>query len=423
MKIKLNQRQKHRKSVLKKLLAGKCTNREASIELDLCKDYIRTLKRKYKKYGDRILVHGNTGRKPATMLKQSEIARILEIKELTNASGKKIYDRITFAHFTRKLAENYGIKHDHNTIGKILKEHGYKSIQRHRSKRATAVHESRPRKERMGTLLQGDGTPFDWFGDGNLYCLQGFVDDATKIPTGLYVTKNECSFGYYEALRQTLTKYGKPKALYVDGLSVFFESREPTIDEQLAGTRPKTQFAEAMEELGVELIHAHTPEGKGRVERFWTTAQQILPVEIKERNITTVEELNAYLPEFIEYYSRHFSESAQGFDWRPLEDCEKNILAKILSVKVERTTDNGCVFSLKNYLFKAHGAPRQRIMVHLSVQDGIYGVTKKGKRVEIEIFDEDSSGNLMPQVWKDLIDEYFFKDAKAKYRAPYREAG
>ena len=256
MKIKLSQRQKHRKCVLKKLLAGKCTNREAAIELDLCKDYIRTLKRKYKKYGDRILVHGNSGRKPATTLRESEIARILEIKEMTNVGGKKIYDRITFAHFTRKLAENYGIRHDHNTIGKILKAHGYKSIQRHRAKKFAAVHESRPRKEKMGTLLQGDGTPFDWFGDGKLYCLQGFVDDATKIPTGLYMTKNECSFGYYESLRQTLLKYGKPKALYVDGLSVFFENREPTIDEQLAGRKPRTQFAETMDELGVELIHA-----------------------------------------------------------------------------------------------------------------------------------------------------------------------
>lgn len=423
MKIKLNQMQMRRKCVLKKLLAGKCTNKEAAIELDLCKDYIRTLKRKYKKYGDSILVHGNTGRKPSTMLRQSEVDRILEIKELVNASGKKIYDRITFAHFTRKLAENYGIRHDHNTIGKILKAHGYKSIQRHRAKKAATVHESRPRKEKMGTLLQGDGTPFDWFGDGNQYCLHGFIDDATKIPTGLYMTKNECSFGYYESLRQTLIKYGKPKALYVDGLSVFFESREPTIDEQLAGIKPKTQFAKAMDELGVEMIRARTPQGKGRIERFWTTVQQILPVELKERNITTIEEVNAFLPEFIEYYSRHFSESAQGFDWRPLEDCEKISLAKILSVKVERTTDNGCIFSLKNYLFKAHGAPRQKIVIHLSVQDGIYGVTRKGKRVEIEVFDEDSSGNLMPQVWKDLIEEYFFKDAKMKYRAPYRKAG
>ena len=52
----------------------------------------------------------------------------------------------------------------------------------------------------------------------------------------------------------------------------------------------------------------------------------------------------------------------------------------------------------------------------------MWGVTKSGKRVEIELFDDDECNPNMPQIWKDLINKYFFEDAKAKYRAPYKEA-
>ena len=67
-------------------------------------------------------------------------------------------------------------------------------------------------------------------------------------------------------------------------------------------------------------------------------------------------------------------------------------------------------------------APKQKIEIHLSVQDGMWGVTKSGKRIEIELFDDDECNPNMPQVWKELINKYFFEDAKAKYRAPYKEA-
>lgn len=408
-------RRRLKKIWITKAAGRECTNREAAFRLCLSVGHVKALKRKFRRTGDTVFIHGNTGRIPSNKIGDEEKQRILEIKRLRNRAGQMIYEDITFRHFKRKLEENFGVVRSTGAVTKILKEAGYRSIRAHRVK-SEAIHERRPAKENMGELLQGDGSEFDWFGDGKRNCIHVLIDDSTNIPTGIYMARHECAFGYNECMAQTVLNYGKPKALYVDGLSVFFEHREPTVEEQLSGEEPETGFARAMRKLRVELIRARSPQGKGRVERFWETAQQILPVEFKERNITTVEEANRFLPEFVRKYSGWFARKTKGSVFTPLKESEKRTLASILSVKEWRTTDRGCVLSLKNYLFRASGHPQERLAVHLSVRDGIYAVTKNGKRVELELFDEDSSGRRMPEVWKDLIEEFFFKDAKAKYR-------
>ena len=424
--MELTAKQLYRKEKIKMALSGLYTNRQLAVELNVTIGHAKVIKRNYRKKGDKSLIHGNTGRTPVHALTEEEIQRILEIKESKNKEGKKIFENANFSHFTDSLSDYYGIHRCKNTISKILKEKGYKSPKTHRVKKAAKVHERRPPKEKRGELIQGDATPFEWFEDGHKYCLHALIDDASKEPVGMYMTKNECAFGYYECLRQMLLNEGRPEALYVDKLSVFFNNQKLSIEEQLAGKEESmTQFAESCKRLGIELIAAHSPQAKGRVERMWETVQSRLPVELKIRNITTVEGVNEFLPEFIKMLIRWFAVEPKSKEsaFSPLTENQKVELAKILAVRVERKTDYGCILSLKNYLFKVPYTPNQKVTVYLSIQDGIYAVTKTGRRVEMEVFDEDSSGTLMPQVWKDLIDEYFFKDAKAKYRIPYRKTG
>ena len=97
----------------------------------------------------------------------------------------------------------------------------------------------------MGELVQADGTPFDWFKDGHMYSIYGFIDDTTGKVLGAYMCENECLLGYLEVLGQMLTDYGIPQYLYPDKFSVFFPARKQklTIEEQLQGkTEPTTQF-------------------------------------------------------------------------------------------------------------------------------------------------------------------------------------
>ena len=126
------------------------------------------------------------------------------------------------------------------------------------------------RKDYEGELVQADGTPFEWFGDGNRYSLHGFIDDATGKITGLYMCKNECLLGYLEVLRQTLENYGIPISLYPDKYSVFFPPKKVndhiTLEEQLNGREKGiTQFGRIVEELGIEMFPASSPQAKGRI--------------------------------------------------------------------------------------------------------------------------------------------------------------
>ncbi len=144
-------------------------------------------------------------------------------------------------------------------------------------------------------MLQADGTPHDWFGCGKKYSLHGFIDDATGSVTGLYMCEHECLLGYLEVTRQTLKNFGIPLSLYPDKYSVFFPAANKenslTIEEQLKGMhRSVTQFGRIMDELGIEMFPASSPQAKGRVERLWETLQSRLVTEFRINNVTTIEQ-------------------------------------------------------------------------------------------------------------------------------------
>ena len=128
----------------------------------------------------------------------------------------------------------------------ILNSQGYYTCIKHKVKKERRAHLFRERKEHFGELVQADGTPYDWFKDGKKYCIQGFVDDATGCPVGLYMTKNECLLGYMEAFVNMSLAYGIPMQIYPDKASVFFVNRKTDDNE-----KHLTQFGVMMESFGV----------------------------------------------------------------------------------------------------------------------------------------------------------------------------
>ncbi len=104
-----------------------------------------------------------------------------------------------------------------------------------------------------------------------------------------------------EAL-QYLRQHGKPVAFYPDKFNVF----RPIKSEALSG-QGLTQFGRAMQELGIEIICAHTPQAKGRVERVNQTLQDRLVKELRLRRIASQAAANDYLPEFIEAFNEKFA--------------------------------------------------------------------------------------------------------------------
>ena len=262
------------------LIKGACeglfTAREAAERLKLSIGRIDQLKRAYRQKGDAAFTHGNTGRVPANKMPDSPRRKILDLK-LTD-----IYLKANFAHFREILAEN-DIKYSYTAIRNALLAAGHASPKTRRTKQQRKEHPPRPRREHFGEMLQGDASPFDWLGTGEELALHGYIDDGTGTVTGLYLEKNECLLGYLEVTRQTLEKYGIPGELYPDKAGAFFvnakDKKNLTVEEQLEGmTEKKAQMGKIMEELGVNMHPAHSPQAKGRIERLWETLQSRLPV-------------------------------------------------------------------------------------------------------------------------------------------------
>jgi hypothetical protein len=248
----------------------------------------------------------------------------------------------------------------------------------------------RKRKAAPGMMLQADGTPHDWFGIGKKYSLHGFIDDATGAITGLYMCENECLLGYLEVTRQTLKNFGIPMSLYPDKYSVFFPNPtkvdDLTIDEQLRGvTKAVTQFGRIMDELGIEMFPASSPQAKGRIERLWETLQSRLVTEFRIHNITTIEQANKFLPGYIKKYNKKFALPISKHNTAFLPLPENINLNTLLCVKIERTTDNAGVFSINNCQFSVDSRevpPKAKVTVLISKNGGIKALYK-GKLFKI----------------------------------------
>ena len=217
------------------------------------------------------------------------------------------YQGCNHQHFTELLAEREGIALSAASVRRILKGVGLGSPNRRRP----AQH--RARRERMpqeGMLLQIDGSPYRWLGpQGPKWSLISGVDDATGAPEAAVFRNEEDAAGYTLLLRQVVETKGIPAAVYHDRHSIFQPpaTRRLTLEEELAGNPLPTQFGRLLAELGITSIAAHSPQAKGRVERPWRTHQDRLVAELRLAGVTTLEEANAFLPDYLARYRTRFA--------------------------------------------------------------------------------------------------------------------
>lgn len=165
---------------------------------------------------------------------------------------------------------------------------------------------------RAGMLLQIDGSRHDWLeGRGPWLSLVGGIDDATGVVPWAIFREREDAQGYFQLLREVVRRYGIPLAVYSDQHTIFFANKKHmTLAEQLSGHAQPTQFGRLLEELGVRLIRARSPQAKGRVERLWGTFQDRLCSELRLAGATTREEANLALQRFLPRHNRRFSVAA-----------------------------------------------------------------------------------------------------------------
>ena len=330
--------------VIRLATQGSITNFLAAERLNITTRQVMRLKKTYNEKGATGMIHGNAGR-----LSWHAITDEVKIK-VTELFREKYYDH-NFSHFTERLNEEEEIAISLSSVRRILKAYGIKSKRTVRHKHQ--VHRLRPRKVAAGMMWQTDATKYQWFGKERPYAtLHAFIDDATGIVTGAFFTDNECLYGYTEALRLGIVRYGLPWNIYSDRHTIFRSPKELSIEEELRGEPvPMSNFGKSLRELGIKQIMAHTPEAKGRIERLWNTFQDRLTVEFRHKGITTIAEANAALTAFLKDYNRKFAVVPATHDSVYIPVDKRINLKLVLARRTARKTGGGITVSYNGRLY------------------------------------------------------------------------
>ena len=311
-RITLTTAEQRRLIVLNHLESGALVNAEAARLLDLSVRQLQRMKAAYADLGAAALSHGNRGRRPVHALDPELARRVVELATTTYAGFNQ-------QHLTELLVEEHGLAISRPSVHRILTAAG---IPAPRKRRPPRHRRRRDRYPKAGMLVQVDTSRHDWLeGRGPYLSLVGAIDDATGEVLWARFREQEDAQGYFEVMREVVRRRGIPLALYADRHSIFVVTKNTqlTLEEELAGRRQPTQFGRLLEELGVSLLLARSPQAKGRVERLWGTFQDRLVSELRLANAGTAGDANQVLERCLPRHNRRFMVAAQDPDpaWLP----------------------------------------------------------------------------------------------------------
>lgn len=382
----LTMKDEKRLDVIQRVYRSELTVGQAALIMGLSERQCYRVKARVSKAGAKGVVHGNRGRPCKRKTKEKTVGRILEL-----ARGK--YHGFNDHHLTEKLKEQESIELSREQVRRILRAEGIASP----NKRRGIKHRSRrDRRPAEGMMLQVDGSPHDWLeGRGPRLCLIGAIDDATSKVMGAVFVQAESSWGYFRLFSEIFHAHGVSQSIYTDCHSVFWTDREPTVQEQLLNKKPTTEVGRALEELGVTLILAHSPQAKGRIERLWNTFQDRLVSELRLAKAKTLEQAQAVLERYIPVHNRKFAKPAKALPaWRKVSSLE---IERALCFKQQRTVakDNTLTFEAtvlqipKTSPFRSYA--NRRVDVHVLL-DGAVEIFYKSQK--IAAFDSKTTNTL-----------------------------
>lgn len=343
--ITMTQKELSRYEVIKRLIKSEINGTEAAKQLNLSVRQIKNIKIRVLKQGAKGVIHktrGKTGNRKISEKKVQQIERIIK---------QKYSDfKPTFA--SEKLEENEQIKINKETLRQLMiKWNLWKPKPRKKNKEYRSWRE---RKEQYGEMEQFDGSYYPWLEgrDGNdELCLLASIDDATGDITHLRFAYDEGIIPVFAFWRRYVEKRGKPASIYIDKFSTYKVNTKGLSDDP----NVLTQFERAMKDLNTKIIHANSPQAKGRIERLFNTLQDRLVKELRLANISTIEKANRFVEkEFIPKFNAKFSVVAQkkGNLHQSLTKIEKENLDKIFSIRNTRIVNNDFTVRFKHLWFQ-----------------------------------------------------------------------
>jgi hypothetical protein len=294
--VQMSVQELKRVHVIRQAMNKALRQREAGEVLGLTARQVRRLIQRVRAEGDAGLVHRSRGTPSNRRYRPALKARVLRLYA-------KHYHDFGPTLAAEKLAEQQGIMLSTETLRQWLRATGVTHFQwRTRPHRAW-----RARKAHVGELVQLDGSHHDWLeGRGPRCVLMAYIDDASSRVSARFYDY-EGTIPALDSFQRYVKQYGIPLALYTDQHTTYQSPAAPTVEEQLAGRKPQSQFERSLAELGVAVIHAHSPQAKGRVERLFKTFQDRLIKELRLAGVATLDAANQFVAHYLPIYNRRFA--------------------------------------------------------------------------------------------------------------------
>jgi len=338
--ITLTKREAEKLRILHQVMERMLTQVGAGEILGITDRQVRTLLRRVRTEGAKGLVHRGRGRvSPRRMPEEMEdrIEKIIRSK----------YPDFSPLHASEKLGERHRIEVSREKVRQVMMARGIWKRRRARKE----DHVWRERKHHVGEMVQMDGSHHDWLeGRGPRLVLMGYVDDATGRFYGRFYD-HEGVLPAMASLRGYIELYELPLAIYLDKHSTYKTTRQADMDELLRGVQAETQFERALAELGIRIIHAHSPQAKGRVERVFKTLQDRLVKEMRLAGVKSLQEANSFLEDYLDTFNRRFMKEAlePGDLHRALP--KSVVLDDVICIKGVRTVNEGYLVRWRGRMF------------------------------------------------------------------------
>jgi biotin operon repressor len=344
----MTQAERDRLVALKKAKKKLITQKQAAEELGISERHVRRLLRALKRRGDKAVVHALRG-----------LPSNRQVDVETQGEAVAILSRPVYRGFGPTLASEYlAKKHNIQVSRETVRQWMIQAkLWRARQQRVEKIHAWRPRRSRLGELVQWDTSDHDWLeGRGEQILLINMIDDATGRWFARFVS-SDSTVENMNLLESYVKKHGRPLAYYTDKASLFQTTEKRKRDEpgveQDAVEMPPTQIGRALRELAITWIAAHSPQAKGRVERGFATAQDRLVKGMRVAGVRTLEQANHYLEtEFLPWVNASLTVAPASADdaHRPLE--KQHDLAAILSQVESRRVNNDYTLQLDTKIYQ-----------------------------------------------------------------------
>jgi|TARA_Y100000294_G_C8536171_1_gene329159 hypothetical protein len=389
--ITMRQGELKRLHVIRRVLDKRIKQTEAAKLIELCNRQVRRVVKRVKEEGDKGIIHKLRGKRSNNkILEETKIKVVSLYKEKYKGFGPLL--------FSEKLFDIEKIKISDETVRKWLIE----AKEWTKERKHKGYRQWRERKSHIGEMIQVDGSHHAWFEERGLKCvLMGYIDDASSRVFARFY-EYEGTYPFMDSFKRYIHKYGLPYSIYIDKHTTYKSTRKLTVEDELNNIEPLSEVGRALKELEVEVIYAHSPQAKGRIERLFRTFQDRLIKEMRLKGIKNIQEGNEFLRHYMPVYNKRFEVKAKGTSNLHRKMPVGIKLTSILCKKRDRVLRNDFTITHDCKLYQIKDYTRAKKVTVEERLNGKIHVTYKGKELKYKEILQRPENKEAPKTQKNI---------------------